>query len=125
MVYSPPQLDSDSLSLIDNPHSVSSPERKLCLAVLERAILDFVGNDTKERLGAEEWLFDEADDSLKEEVPCYEEPVLSFQWVCETLGLEASKIRSIIYNMPRRGANKVAPWYTMKHPIKAASAIAA
>ena len=50
-------FDSDSTALFETPNLTGTPERRLLLAILERAILDYVGNDSKEVLEAGDWLF--------------------------------------------------------------------
>lgn len=100
-----PSIDREYDSLTGSCGSTSSPERRLLLAILERAILDLVGNDSKEVEEAEAWLFAES------EAP---HAVFSFGWLCEQLDLDRVKIAQKIRAMPRRGNHKVAPWYFMK-----------
>jgi len=88
------------------PNMTGTPERRLLLAILERAILDFVGNEPKEVEEAERWLFGEPDQESSSQ--------FSFAWVCEQLDLDTSKIAGKIRSMPRRGNRKVAPWYFQK-----------
>ena len=101
-----PGVDKDFVNVIGVPNMTGSPERRLLLAILERAILDYVGNDQREVEEAEEWLFGDT-----ESVP-YDR--FSFAWICEQLDLDLNKITSKIRGMPRRGNRKVAPWYFMK-----------
>lgn len=101
-----PGLDRDYYNVVGYPTSSGSPERRLLLAILERAILDYVGNDRKEITEAEEWLFGELEE------PSY--AIFSFSWVCEQLDLDMKEIASTIKAMPRRGNRKIAPWYFMK-----------
>jgi hypothetical protein len=100
-----PSIDREYDTLTGSNGSPSSPERRLLLAILERAILDLVGNDSKEVEEAEDWLFAES------EVPY---AIFSFGWLCEQLDLDRVKIAQKIRSMPRRGNHKVAPWYFMK-----------
>jgi hypothetical protein len=96
--------------IFDEPNHTGSPERMLLLAVLERAILDFVGNDSKEAQLAEEWIFAP---SLADNA----EP-FSFPWICRELDLSPSSVSKIIRAMPKRGNNRIAPWYfTRKEPL--------
>jgi hypothetical protein len=97
---------SDEASIFDAPNSTGSPERRLILAVLERAILDYVGNDQKELEEAEQWLFGD----LKE--PSF--APFSFSWVCLQLDLDMQVIARSIAAMPKRGTHKIAPWYFAK-----------
>ncbi|MCB0310812.1 MAG: hypothetical protein KDD42_06240, partial [Bdellovibrionales bacterium] len=54
-------IDRDTGGVYDKPNLTGTPERNLLMAILERAILDFVGNDQKEAEEAEIWLFDDLD----------------------------------------------------------------
>ncbi|RMG42553.1 MAG: hypothetical protein D6719_06235 [Candidatus Dadabacteria bacterium] len=96
------QIDVDAAQLFDGQGQRGTPERNLLMAVLERAILDFVGNDPKEAAAAEEWLFGEA-----------EHPPAAFTlpWVCLQLDLDIKRVREIIKAMPKRGKHRIAPWY--------------
>lgn len=94
---------------IDN-HS-STPERRLLAALLERAILDFVGNDSTEVASAEEWIFDWQDHEANPDAPLKE---FSFSWVCHYLDLNPRKVAGFIKAMPKRGIHRVAPWYFSK-----------
>jgi hypothetical protein len=99
-------LDRDFCQVFGAPNMTGSPERRLLLAILERAILDYVGNDPREIHEAEEWLFHSNETSARGH--------FSFPWVCEQLDLEPRKIASKIKAMPRRGNRKIAPWYFAK-----------
>ena len=101
-------LDSDAEETYGEPNRTGTPERNLLLAILERAILDFVGNDQKEMKLAENWIFgDEGEDENSEE--------FSFPWICHHLDLDRVKISEIIRSMPKRGSHRVAPWYFTKY----------
>ena len=76
------------------------------LAILERAILDFVGNDKKDIEEAQEWIFAPRNNN--------DYPPFTFGWVCDGLDLDPDQIEGIIYKMPKRGSHRVAPWYFMK-----------
>lgn len=93
--------------LNSSPNETGTPERNLLTAILERAILDFVGNDSKQVEHAEKWLF--APQNSNDFRP------FSFEWVCERLDLNAKSIEENIRKMPKRGTNRVAPWYFMKN----------
>lgn len=106
----------ESESWFDVPNETGTPERRLLLAVLERAILDFVGNDERELQEAEEWIFSELED------PSYDE--FTFAWVCRELDLDYRKISAQIKEMPKRGASRIAPWYINKdRPTRQSPAI--
>lgn len=89
------------------PNPAGTPERNLLMAVLERAILDFVGNDKKDLNQAEEWIFAPRNND--------DFPPFSFGWVCKELDLDPERISNVIKQMPKRGARRVAPWYFEKH----------
>ena len=101
-----PGVDREYYQVIGLPNMTGTPERRLLLAILERAILDFVGNDQREVDEAESWIFGELDTPKNEQ--------FSFSWVCEQLDLDMYQISSKIRQMPRRGNRKVAPWYFSK-----------
>lgn len=98
------KIDEESFGLNEAPNQTGSPERRLLLGVLERAILDYVGNDAKESASAEAWLFGANKDN----------PEFTFEWVCEELDLDREKVSALIKAMPKRGKHKVAPWYFTK-----------
>ena len=101
-----PGIDSQYQESTGGPNMTGTPERRLLLAILERAILDFVGNEPKEIEEAERWIFGELDHPSAGQ--------FSFLWVCEQLDLDPYKIANKVRAMPRRGSRKVAPWYFQK-----------
>ena len=104
-----PKLDEEVNSMLGIDDHSSTPERRLLAALLERAILDFVGNDTSEVEAAEEWLFDwQSEDA---DVPMQD---FSFRWICHYLDLNPTKVAAFIKAMPKRGSHRVAPWYFCK-----------
>ena len=105
-------LDRDFYSVFGAPNMTGSPERRLLLAILERAILDYVGNDPREVQEAEEWLFHSHQGVSRRH--------FSFDWICEQLDLDARKISEKIKAMPRRGNRKIAPWYFAKEALASA-----
>jgi hypothetical protein len=109
--YRIPSTSDTEFDLFDSPNPTGSPERRLLLAVLERAILDYVGNDRREIEEAETWLFGDVEN--KEGRP------FSFHWVCEQLDLDVIKVSTEIRQMPKRGARRVAPWYFSKKDMPA------
>lgn len=104
-------VDGEGQEFAGAPNMTGTPERRLLLAVLERAILDFVGNEPKEIEEAERWLFDELDHPSAGQ--------FSFSWVCEQLDLDSCSIAKKIRAMPRRGTRKVAPWYFQRSAASA------
>jgi len=106
-----PGIDREYQEAIGLPNMTGTPERRLLLAILERAILDYVGNEPKEVEEAQRWLFGETDNQSAHQ--------FSFAWVCEQLDLDTYKIANKIRSMPRRGTRKVAPWYFQKNAASA------
>jgi hypothetical protein len=104
MLY--PAIDDEAVSLFDMPNQTGTPERRLLAAILERAILDYVGNDEKEMLEAGEWIFADADSAMAGE--------FSFPWLCRELDLDVKFISEKIRAMPKRGSHRIAPWYFSK-----------
>lgn len=104
MLY--PAIDDEAVALFDFPNQTGTPERRLLAAILERAILDYVGNDEKEMLEAEEWIFSEVDSHTAGE--------FSFPWLCRELDLDVKFIADKIKAMPKRGSHRIAPWYFSK-----------
>ena len=107
-----PGVDGEFDQIVGQPNMTGTPERRLLLAILERAILDFVGNDERELEQAQEWLFSPKKNAKVEQ--------FSFEWVCEQLDLDPKRIAEKIRAMPRRGSRKVAPWYFTKQQAAAA-----
>jgi hypothetical protein len=105
-------IDRDFQQVFGAPNMTGTPERRLLLAILERAILDFVGNDPREVQEAEDWLFNSPDAGIRSQ--------FSFQWLCEQLDLDHAKIAKKIRSMPRRGNRKIAPWYFAKEELATA-----
>lgn len=106
-----PVMDTEISAALGISHGSGSPERRLLAAMLERAILDFVGNDSKEIEEAEEWLFGS-----------FEQPYapFTFPWLCQELDLDIKQVKQDIHRMPKRGTQRVAPWYFSKE-IRASS----
>ena len=98
-----PEIDFEGFGFFEAPNERGTPERNLLMAILERAILDYVGNDKKELECAREWLFEHG------ETAPYSE--FSFPWLCHQLDLDPDKIGQMIWKMPKRGRKRVAPWY--------------
>ncbi|NMC62476.1 MAG: hypothetical protein GYA55_04840 [SAR324 cluster bacterium] len=100
-------IENDEFGIFDHPNVTGTPERRLLLAILERALLDYVGNDEKEALEAEDWIFSETN-------PIHPYNPFSFFWICEQLDLNIKKTLRKIQKMPKRGTNRLAPWYLTK-----------
>lgn len=86
-----------------------SPERNMLMSLLERAILDYVGNNQKEIESAESWIFDDDNENNASNKELNQ--IFSFKWICFALDLDHNFVRDTIKAMPKRGKNKVAPWY--------------
>ncbi len=104
MLY--PAIDDDAVALFDFPNQTGTPERRLLTAILERAILDFVGNDEREVDDAQEWIFSDLENPNAGE--------FSFPWLCRELDLDVKFIADKIKSMPKRGTHRIAPWYFSK-----------
>ena len=103
-------VECEESTFFDAPNETGTPERRLLLAMLERAILDFVGNDKREMEEADEWLFGDEDSENDEN----SKRIFTFKWICQELDLNMVKIALKIKNMPKRGDKRVPPWYFMK-----------
>jgi hypothetical protein len=108
-----PTIDGDGFNLIEVPNETGTPERRLLLAILERAILDFVGNEETEVAESEVWLFGDLDAHyhFNGELP---KQMFSFSWICDQLDLDTASIARKIKAMPKRGNHRIAPWHLMK-----------
>ncbi len=100
-------LEVDAGEILGEPNHTGTPERNLLLAILERAILDYVGNNEKDVSLAEDWIFGDLEEERIEE--------FSFPWICHQLDLDTSRIAEIIRQMPKRGDRRIAPWYFSKN----------
>jgi hypothetical protein len=107
-----PVIDRDAFNLFETPNLTGTPERRLLLAILERAILDYVGNDQREADQSSTWLFgDMTEEIIAGLVPGGE---FSFPWLCDQLDLDFIKIAEKIRQMPKRGKSRLAPWHLNK-----------
>lgn len=70
----------------DTAEDTKSPERKLIVHILERAILDLKHSDSNIRSEAEEWFFDRAE----------EDYVFSYESICAHLELDAQRVQKSI-----------------------------
>ena len=103
-------FDVDAWDIFGESNLTGTAERNLLLAVLERATLDYVGNDKAEREAATEWIFSDnncPDDSYQDD----DEELFTFAWICTQLDLNPGEIAEKISKMPRRGNKRIAPWY--------------
>ena len=82
------------------PVDLVMPERNLCYAILERAVLDLFGKRvtswqaTGVHREAYRWLFLPSEKLT---------PLFTFEEVCENIDVEPSEVRSIIWNAWREG----------------------
>lgn len=107
-------VDIDADEIFGPVNLTGTPERNLLMAVLVRAILDYVGNEEKEVETATEWLFDDLE-SAQPYTP------YSFSWICEQLDLDREQVAAKVRAMPKRGSRRVAPWYFSKEEQRLAS----
>lgn len=68
--------------------SALSAEKKLLLALLKRAVLDYCGTDAEESDRAERWLFGDLQLTVAER--------FTFPWVCEHLGFDSKGLAAQI-----------------------------
>ena len=101
-----PVIDQDAFAVFDFPNLTGTPERNLLMAILERAIRDYVGNCQDEVEAAQDWIFEE---NLNRPYRAF-----SFSWICQQLDLDPRKIAKTISEMPKRGEHRTAPWYFLK-----------
>jgi hypothetical protein len=94
----------DEFEIFAGYNPTGSPERRLLLGILERAILDYVGNDAREAEHAKSWIH--SSDTMEDD--------FSFSWICAQLDLDPSNTAKYITSLPKRGSSRVAPWYSMK-----------
>ena len=102
-----PMIEVDGQVLYEEPNLTGTPERNLLMAILERALLDLVGNEDKQVEAAENWFFGQEQQALKEDE-------FSFPWICQQLDLDLSTISEKVKSMPKRGTSRIAPWDTMR-----------
>ncbi len=112
-----PKFDEEAVSILGLNNSSYNGESALLTAILERAILDYVGNEEAEAQLASEWIFEgillDDPEQVNEEI--FTPTAFSFKWICHHLGLNPFKVAKFIKSMPKRGKNRVAPWYTDKN----------
>ena len=91
----------DFMGLMDLPTN-STPERRLLVALLRRALFDYVSGATAERRAAKEWLFDEAgpDDDF------------SFRWVCQQLDFQPDMVLSRIKSIRPNSLKPSSHWWS-------------
>lgn len=96
------EIDVDATEIFGAYNNTGTPERRLLLAILERAILDYVGNDEDAALSSVEWF-------SSENTSC--NVAFSFPWICQQLDLDIDRVLKRIIELPKRGARRGAPWY--------------
>ncbi len=88
--------DPDYNDYFDSPSHLGSPERRLLAAILERAVLDYHGNDKRQASAAEEWLTEWQQDDTENNHEQF-----TFPWVCEQLELQPKDTTNMIINKKR------------------------
>jgi hypothetical protein len=81
--------------------STNESEKRLLLAMLERAVLDFIGNEESEAKSAEEWIFSEESSDTP----------FTFKWLCQELDIDCVRVAQFISKLTKRGKNRLAPWF--------------
>jgi hypothetical protein len=76
-------------------------ERKLLVAMLERAVFDYFGNQSDDQAEAAAWLFGDPEG----------DEIFSFGWVCSQLELDAEGVVNRLQQMsPRKGTSTQQWW---------------
>ena len=88
----------------DFENGYSLPEKNLLVAMLERALLDYLGNQRVETEEAYEWMYSDAD--INDE--------FSFNWICMHLDLCPSDVRENVQAMRRRGETGASRWWGIR-----------
>ena len=70
-----------------------NPERRLLAAVLQRAITDYLTGDGEIQSSAQEWLFNEDDNTSD---------TFGFAYICEALDFHASELRKAVSRQQQR-----------------------
>jgi len=104
--FSTLEIDDEAWDQYESPNEQGTPERNMLMAVLERAILDYVGNERREVEDAAQWIFNH---TLEDKGRA-----CSFPWICNELDLDPKYVMDTIAAMPKRGSHRTAPWYFTK-----------
>lgn len=78
-------------------NTLPKPERKLLVALVKRAVLDYCGTNKQEAREAEEWIFADEESSQQ----------YSFPWVCELLGLDYKKVSTRLQTVRNGEENEI------------------
>jgi hypothetical protein len=102
-------MDRNAMNSVNNindlqDQKIRTPERNLLVAMIQRAIFDYMGNREFDRDSAAEWLFDDTENS----------DLFSFQWVCSQLDLEPQAITSRVKQMTPRESMHCQRWWGMQ-----------
>lgn len=77
------------------------PERNLLVAMLERAVFDFYGDQKIEKQEAAEWLFGPGDLDLP----------FTFQWVCAQLEIDSELFLERVRHLKPRSSMSTQQWW--------------
>ncbi len=81
--------------------TLDTPERKLLVAMIERAVFDYFGNQASDKAEAAEWLFGDLSD----------DDAFSFSWVCNQLDIDSEGVLTRLRRMrPRKGMSTQQWW---------------
>ena len=105
-------VDDDSLFHMIGREDGRGPEERLLLAVLERAIRDYIGGSAEDKADATEWLYTpvplmQADGSR------YLEP-FSFPWLCQFLELDRNEMLEKLEAAVRQSRDGSLPFFLDK-----------
>lgn len=78
------------------------PERRLLVAVINRALFDYVGQQQEEQEAAADWMFGDEDSSVE----------FSFPWVCAQLNLDPESVLSRVRRMTRDPKKPTQQWFS-------------
>jgi hypothetical protein len=106
-------IDDDAFLVMNPTEGARSPEERLMLAVLERAIRDYIGGAPEERDDAEEWLFADDDPTTDDREVQKFEP-FSFPWICHVLDLNGAQILKRIVIAAEQSKSGTLPFFLDK-----------
>lgn len=90
--------------------SNSSPERRLLVAMLRRALFDFVGDNLADRRAAREWIFEGGRVSEH----------FSFEWICLHLDIDSGLVKERLSSMKPGSVKASAHWFNEQEHLQAA-----
>lgn len=83
-------LDFDYQDVVEGRQWMDVPEQRLIWAIIERCVRDALGNQMSDVTAAIDWLWAESPEDNES---------FSFNWCCETLGIDPEALREKIVRM--------------------------